>query len=243
MSAQSLFSKKNIKAQEPDTRTGIMEELNLPPEVISFVRKNAKNLQIGLISIVVLVLAWVFYDYYTQMQESKGASLLASAMQVQAVDERANMLNAVISDYSRTDAGRWGKLELAHIDYQEGRFDAAAAKYEEVIAKLSADSPLLPLARLNLAQTYEETVSYDQAISQYKLLKKFAGFKEMAQLALGRIYKAQNKPDQARKEYEELLGGIGEGTDPQIISRVEGMIAALGGAKADTVSQPEENKE
>lgn len=243
MSAQGLFSKKNIESQQPDTRTGLMEELNLPPEMISFVRKNARNLQIGLICIVVSVLAWVFYDYYTELQENKGASLLASAMQTEAIEERMQVLENVINDYSRTDAARWSKLELAHLDYQEGRFDAAIAKYEGILAKISADSSLVPLARTNLAQSYEETGQYDLAIAQYNLLKKSTGFTEEAHLALGRIYTAKDEPAQARKEYEELLSTMRDGADPQLRSMVQALLVSLGGEKVITTSQPEENKE
>jgi predicted negative regulator of RcsB-dependent stress response len=241
MSAQSLFSKKNIKSQQPDTRTGIMEELNLPPEVISFIRKNARNLQVGLICIVVLVLAWIFYDYYSELQENKGASLLASAMQTEATEERVKVLENVINDYSRTDAARWSKLELAHLDYQEGRFDAAVSKYENILAKLSADNFLVPLARINLAQSYEEAGQYDQAIAQYNLLKKTTGFKEEAHLALGRIYKAKDEPTQARKEYEELLSTLEDEADPKLRSRVQALLVSLGGEKIITTPQPEEN--
>ena len=243
MSAQSLFSKKNIKSQQPDTRSGIMEELNLPPEVISFIRKNARNLQIGLACIVVLALAWIFYDYYTELQENKGASLLASAMQTEATGERTLMLASVVNDYSRTDAARWSRLELAHLDYQEGLFDAAIAKYEEIIDKLSTDSSLLPLTRTNLAQSYEETGQYEQAIAQYNLLKKSIGFKEEAHLALGRIYTARDEPVQARKEYEELLTTMKDEADPQLRSRVQALLVSLGDEKVMPTSQPEENKE
>jgi len=243
MSAQSLFSKKNIKSQQPDTRSGIMEELNLPPEVISFIRKNARNLQIGLACIVVLALAWIFYDYYTELQENKGASLLASAMQTEATGERTLMLASVVNDYSRTDAARWSRLELAHLDYQEGLFDAAIAKYEEIIDKLSTDSSLLPLTRTNLAQSYEETGQYEQAIAQYNLLKKSIGFKEEAHLALGRIYTARDEPAQARKEYEELLTTMKDEADPQLRSRVQALLVSLGDEKVISISQPEENKE
>lgn len=242
MSAQSLFSKKSIESQQPDTRTGLMEELNLPPGMIAFVRKNARNLQIGLISFVVLVLAWVFYDYYTELQENKGASLLASAMQTESLDERAWVLENVISDYSRTEAARWSKLELAHLDYQEGRFDAAVTKYEEVIAKLSADNSLVPLARMNLAQIYEETAQYDQAIAQYILLKKSIGFGDEARLALGRIYTAKDQTAQARKEYEELLAGMEDEADPLLRSRVKALLISSGGENIIPASQPEENK-
>ena len=239
MSAQSLFSKKNIKSQKPDTQTGIMEELNLPPQVISFVRKNAQYLQIGLACTVVLILAWVFYDYYTEKQENESASLLAAALQVEEVEQRSSMLDSVASEYSRTDAALWATIELAHIDYQEGRFDIAAAKYEEIAGTLSADSSLLPLVRLNLAQSYEETGNYDKAVSQYTLLKKINGFKEAAHLALARIYIVQEKSSLARQEYEELLSGLNDEADPQLRSRVEAIIASLGGEGSTPVSQPE----
>ena len=150
-----------------------MEELNLPPEVISFVRKNSRNLQICLIIFVILVFSWIFYDYYSERQENKSASLLASAMQIEAKEEKLFVLGKVVAEYSGTDAALWGKLELAHLDYEEGAFDAAVAKYEEIAAKLPADSSLVPLVRINLAQSYEETGQYDQAIAQYNLLKKF----------------------------------------------------------------------
>jgi predicted negative regulator of RcsB-dependent stress response len=242
MSAQSLFSKKNIESQQPDTRTGLMEEMNLPPGFIAFVRKNLRSLQIGLTLIVVLVFAWVFYDYYTELQENKGASLLASAMQIEASDERVLGLVNVINDYPGTNASRWSKLELAHLDYKEGRFEEAVIKYEDIIAKLPSDSYLLPLAMMNLAQSYEQLSQYDQSIAQYNSLKKTAGFKEEAHLALGRIYIAKDKVPQARKEYEELLDTMEDETDPQLRSRVEALLASLD-VETITTSQPEENKE
>jgi predicted negative regulator of RcsB-dependent stress response len=242
MSAQSLFSKKNIKAQQPDTHRGIMEELNFPPQLISFVRENARNLQIGLVCVVILVLGWLSYDYYTKAQEKKGASQLASAMQLEETDEMARMLENVINDYSRTDAARWARIELAHLDYREGRLDAAVAKFEEVIDELSKDNPVLPLVRTDLAQSYEKADKYDQAIVQYGILKDSPGFKEEAHLALARIYRAKDEPAKARQEYEELMDTMKEGADPQLKSRVQEMLLALGGTPVEAAGQPEDNK-
>ena len=227
MSAQSLFSKKNIESQKLDTRQGIMEELNLPPEVISFVRKNSRNLQICLIIFVILVFSWIFYDYYSERQENKSASLLASAMQIEAKEEKLFVLGKVVAEYSGTDAALWGKLELAHLDYEEGAFDAAVAKYEEIAAKLPADSSLVPLVRINLAQSYEEAGQHDQAIIQYNLLKNITGFKEDAYMALGRIYRAKEDFPQARKEYNELLNTMGDDIDPQLRSKVQALLNSL----------------
>jgi predicted negative regulator of RcsB-dependent stress response len=243
MSTQSLFSKKNIQTQLPDTRRGLLEELNLPPGLITYIRKNARILQIGLICVAVLILTWIFFDYYTEMQEKKGASLLASGMQIESTEQRVEILEKVIKDYGRTDAARWSKLELAHLDYKEGRFEAAAAKYKEIIDDLPAENSLAPLTRLNLAQTYEQAGQYDQAIIQYDLLKKATGFTNQAYLALGRIYTVKEDPVQARKTYEELLKSLEDTADPLLISQVEAKLASLGADKEVISSQPEENKE
>jgi len=244
MSAKSLFSKKNIESQKLDPTTGIMEELNLPPEIISFVRKNARTLQIALVLFLILVLSWIFYDYYTERQENNAASLLASAMQIEKTEERLPVLEEVVNDFSRTDTALWGKLELANLDYQNGAYDWAIVKYEEIITKLPSGSSLVPLVRLNLAQSYEETTQYDQAISQYNLLKKATGFREESHLALGRIYKEKDDLPQARQEYEELLSTMEDGAAPQIRSKVQALLNSLGAAENDiTAAKPEENKE
>jgi len=243
MSTQSLFSKKNIESQRTDTRRGLMEELNLPPGVIAFVRKNARNVQIGVICLVILILGWVFYDYYIEMQEKKGASLLASALQTESGEQQVQVLQSVISEYGRTDAARWSKLELAHLDYKDGRFDAAAAKYKETIDLLPADNPLVPLTRLNLAQTYEQASKYDEAISQYNLLKKAKGFSNQAYLGLGRLYAAKQDPEQTRKTYEELLNSLDETADPAIRTQVEAKLASLNADKSFVQPPPEESKE
>ena len=244
MSTESLFSRKNIKSQQPDTHRGLLEELNLPPEMISFIRDNSRTLQIALICVAVFVLGWIFYDYYAEQQENKGASLLASAMQVDSPEEQVQILQNVITDYPRTDAALWSKLELGHIDYQNGKFDEATAKFKEILDGLSPSSPLAPLTRLSLAQSYEEGGQYDQAIAQYNLLKKDAGFRLQANLALGRIFMAKGEESQARKVYEELLQGLADEPDPGVKSKVQAKLASLD-VVAPTSSSPvpEESKE
>jgi len=244
MSSQSLFSRKNIESQQPDTRRGLLEELNLPPGYISFIRKNARTLQIAVLCVAVFVLGWVFYDYYTEQQENKAASLLASAMQADSPDQRLPMLESVIRDYSRTEAALWSKMELGHIEYQAGSFDKAAAIFKETLDKLPSSSPLLPLARLSLAQSYEEGGEYDLAIAQYTILKKDAGFTRQANLALGRILIAKGETAQARKVYEEILQGMADDPDPALKSKVQAKLTSLDVMEPTSPSfSPEENKE
>lgn len=244
MSAQSLFSKKNIESQQPlDTNRGLLDELNLPPQMVAFIRNNSRNLQIGLIVVVVFVLGWIFYNYYTELQENKGASLLSSAMQTESAEQQVQVLESVIKDYSRTDAARWGKLELAHLDFEAGRFDVAAVKYKEVLGSIPSGNSLEPLTRLNLAQSYEEAVQYDQAIAQYTILKKTIGFENDAYLGLARIYTAKEEPAQARSTYEELLSILEDDVDQQFKSKVQAKLTALNKVNPVIETKPDENKE
>jgi predicted negative regulator of RcsB-dependent stress response len=243
MSTQSLFSKKNIKSQQPDSGRGLLEELNLPPELISFIRKNSRNLQIGMICVLILVLGWIFFDYYSEMQEKKGASLLATGLQSESTEERVQVLENVIKEYGRTSAARWSKVELAHLDYKEGKFEAAAVKYNEILDALPAGNPLVPLARLNLAQSYEQAGQLDQAISQYNILKKNTGFTNQAYLGLARMYMAKEDPVQARMAYQGLLSNLEDTSDPVFKSQVEAQLAALDAVNPAILSTPEENKE
>jgi predicted negative regulator of RcsB-dependent stress response len=236
MSAQNLFSKKNIQSQQAGPQRGLLEELNLPPGLISFIRSNSRNLQIGLAGIVVLVLAWVFFDYYTEMQEKKGTSLLAAGLQAESTEERLQKLESVTLDYGRTDAARWARIELAHLDYGAGRFEEAATKYREILEEVSAENPLVPLARMNLAQSYEELGQYDEAVAQYVLLKKDPGFANLAYWALGRVYTAKGDPVQARSTYQEFLDSLGDTPDPALVSRLEAKLVSLG--TSGTVATP-----
>ena len=50
--------------------------------------------------------------------------------------------------------------------FEAGRFDGAAAKYKEILDSLPSGNSLVPLTRLNLAQSFEEGGQYDQAIAE-----------------------------------------------------------------------------
>jgi predicted negative regulator of RcsB-dependent stress response len=227
MSTQSLFTKKDIKPIEPERKRDLLDELNLPPKLISFIRENARNLQIAVITVTVIVLGWVLYNNYTELQENKSASMLASALQESAVEQKAQTLAAVIDEYPRTDAAQWSMVELAHLDYQAGRFQEAASRYETILAKLSGDSPLAPLVRLNLAQSYEELNDHEKALGQYRTLKTVTGFSREASLAMGRIYEYRDEPQKASQVYEEYLNSLGEEPDPVIKAEIQGKLTAL----------------
>jgi predicted negative regulator of RcsB-dependent stress response len=227
MSTQSLFSKKDIKPIDPERKQDLLDELNLPPKLISFIRENARNLQIACVSIAVVVLGWVLYNNYTELQESKSASLLASALQESSIEQKTLALANVMEEYPRTDSALWSSVELAHLEYQDGKFQEAAVRYETILGELPGDSSLAPLVRLNLAQSYEELNDLDNALTQYKSLKTVTGFEREAILAMGRIYEFTNEPQAARQIYEEYLNSLGDNPDPVIKAEIQAKLASL----------------
>ena len=239
MSNQDLFSQKNIKPIDPERKSDILDELNLPSKLKTFLRENARNLQIIAISTAVIVVGWILYGQYTDLQENKGASLLSAALQESSAEQKTQTLANVIEQYPSTSAARWSSVEIAHLDYQASRFQEAATRYETILKKLPGDSSLAPLVRLNLAQSYEELADYDKALGQYQLLKEVTGFSKEAYLALGRVYVLQNEPDSARRVYEEYLDSLGDESDPAIEDQIQAKLALLQIVQPAVVPQPQ----
>jgi len=183
---------------------GLLEELNIPPKVIRFIRENAKNLQIGFAALVVVVLAWAAYDYYSEVRRESSSVLLQQALKEEDIAKRVELLQGVVAEYPGSDAAVWSKTELAHADYDGGKFIDAAKKYEEVLNDLSSDNPLTPMVQFSLAQTYEAANEYDKALSAYTRLLTFPGFEGEGYLGQGRMYEKKNDLAHAREAYENL---------------------------------------
>lgn len=205
MTDNSPFSKKSIETVNSEMGRGLLEEMNLPPQVISFIRQNRKNLQILGAGLVVAILAWTFYGSYAETQRDESAARLAVALQDKEDASRAQALQQIITDYSSTDAALWSRFELGHIDYNSGKLAEAAARYSMVLEDLESESPLRPLVQFSLAQTFEQKGDLDQALVFYLEIAKMPGFAEEGYAGLGRVYEAKNEPAKAREAYENYL--------------------------------------
>jgi len=205
MTKPSAFDKKQIQATVLGEKQSILEELHLPPEVVSFLRKNSKILITAALCLVLMIVGWSFYKNYTKTKNDKAAAALVAAMQMTEEAERTQEINRVVNDFSGTSAAHWGRLELAHIDYQSGNFDSAAMKYKEVLDQLSADSGLVPLVIYSLGQAYEQLHDTDNAIHYYQILSQTPGFAGEGYIGLGRLYEEKNELEKARDVYENYL--------------------------------------
>lgn len=224
MSGQSAFDQKNILKSGGENR-GLLEELNLPPKVISFIRQNSRLLQIAVVCLVLAIIGWNYYGNYTQKRNDAAAALLTRALNQTAPDQKSAMLNELVSEYSGTGPALWGRLEMGHNAYDQGNYPEAVQHYQGVLDVVSSASPLVPLIRFSLAQAYAGSDQPDKALQIYEELASVNGFATESQLAAARIHEKQGKPDKAREIYTQLLSQ--EELPPGIREILESKLAEL----------------
>jgi predicted negative regulator of RcsB-dependent stress response len=200
---------QNSRKIEPEIidiekKDGLLEELNLPPRMIKFIRANTLNIQIVAGVLVVLILGWSYYDYYSQTKQGEAALALSTAVKQKDNTVRLESLTTVAKEYSGTGAASWSLLEEGNLAFQEGRYDEALSRYQEVNAGLPGGSPLQPLVTYAMALAQENAGQLEQAQASFQKLAMHKGFKSMALAAQGRIYELQGEPAKALKVYRQI---------------------------------------
>lgn len=184
---------------------GLLEELNIPPKAIAFIRENARNLQIGAVALVIVVVAVIGLGAYQNAQKEKSDTLFYRAMQETDAEKRSVRLQEVSQGYPRSNAALWSKLELAHAAREEGRLQEALAGYEGVKEQLDSDSPLASLVLMALGQIHEMSGNMDAAASYYDQLSGFAGYDYLARISRARLHEQLQERQAALEIYDSLI--------------------------------------
>ncbi len=209
MAGENAFNKKLGAETHMDKVEGLLEHLNLPPKAIDFIRKNQRVIQVAIAVIVIVVVFWSLYGSYREKIREEAGTALSLALRS---DQQAKTegLRAVASEYAGTSSAIWARVELAHIDMKNGLFDEASKKYQEVLSDTSAGNPIYPLVVFSLAQAFEKEQRYQDAISQYELLKNLKGFELIAYTSMAGIKEAQGDIEQAIAIYNNFLLQMGD---------------------------------
>ena len=227
MASESAFNKRLTEDTSMDKVEGLLEHLNLPPKAIDFIRKNQRAIQIALIILIITVVALSLYNSYRKGVVEEAASALSSAMQ-KNVDEKKNALTGVVEEYGSTTSAQWAKIELAHLDMNNGDFSAAAEKYNAELNELDDSDPLLGLLLYGTGQALEAQKQYGAATDKYDLLKEVEGYEHIGYIGLARIEEMQGNLEKASTIYNNFLLNVGD--DPaaaQSRSDIEARIARL----------------
>lgn len=227
MASESAFNKRLTAETTLDKVEGLLEHFNLPPKVISFIRKNLRVIQISIIIIIAGIVFLSLYGSYQERLREEAASALSQALKLPQ-EGKAEALGKVADEYGSTSSALWAKVELAHLAMQSGAFNTAAEKYRTLLSEIDNDNPLYPLVLFSLAQAFEADKKYTEAATEYDLLKNFKGYENLAYAGMGRLEEVQGNIEKAIAVYNNFLLSVGD--DPataQSKEQIDSKIARL----------------
>ncbi len=203
MAEQSAFDRKNIQLQTLSPPMGLLEQFNLPPAVITFIRRNQRAIWMAVAGCVFLTVAVSGYTSYRHYRVGKAASALDAALV--AKQERRELLEKVVQEYGSTPSSLWAKIELAFLDEKEGQRPKAITRFEAINAGLAVQSLLKPLVLGKLAALHEAENQFDKALIYYSELAVKEGFASEAYRAMGRVNEQLGKSEEAATMYRKYL--------------------------------------
>jgi len=210
MAEQNNFDRDAIKLQ-PLTPVGLLEQFNLPPKAIRFIRRHQRAIWLTLSAGIVLALAVSGFTTWREYQEDKAASALETA-RIAKQDNR-QMLEKVVQEYGSTSSALWAKIELAWLEEKEGQRPQAISRLAAINTDLAARSPLKPLVLTKLVGLYEQEQQFDQAIAIATELAAIDGFAPAAYRALGQLHELAGKKEAAAAMYGKYLELTGAQAD------------------------------
>lgn len=207
-----------------EKRVSRKELLKKPDEFLSFserayeyIATHSKQFTAGLVGFAVAVLIYVgivwYIDYRADqaMVAYNAAADLAENNQPfdpQKGRDAVQALEKFRQDFSSSHQADLALIQLGDLYYQLGQYDQAESAYQEFLKKISEANALLkPFVLSSLAQVYEAQKKPEQAVATWSkiLAMKEEAMKEEAYIGLGRLYQAQEKYEEAKKAYQDLV--------------------------------------
>jgi len=202
MAEQNTFDPNAIKLQPLGPPMGLLEQFNLPPRAIRFIRRNQRAIWLTLAAGIVLALAVSGFTTWREYQQEKAASALDAALI--AKQDNRQLLEKMAQEYGATTSGLWAKIELALLEEKEGQRPKAIGRLEEINAGLSG-SQLKPLVLTKLAGLYEQEQQFDKALALATELATMEGFAPEAYRIMGRLNEQLGKKEAAVAMYGKYL--------------------------------------
>lgn len=204
MANQSAFDQNHIEESAMSETSGLLDQLNLPPTFIAFLRKNQRTLWIIIAAVALVVTAVSLYGSYKNYKRNQAVNAFDSAL---LADEgkRSELLQQIADNYSSTPTASWSRIELAKIAVASNNIPKAIEQLQMVNKSISEKNPLKPLVLYRLAGLNEQEKQFEQALALYQELTVFPGFAADAQYAMGRVFEGMGKKSEAITAYQRYL--------------------------------------
>ena len=204
MAKEDIFEKEYVDEREKNNLEGLLEQLNLPPAAVKFVRENKRLVQAAAAGLVILIVGWSLYDSYRDGRIEKSSEALFAAQELSG-QEMLDKLAEVEKDYGGTDAALWARINAAQEFMENSQMSEAQQKFKELRDDIKPSSPLWPLVSVGIAQSAEAAGNFDEAVNEYGALMEVEGYKDIGFLGSARVRELQGNREQALELYEQYL--------------------------------------
>lgn len=179
--------------------------------LVAWMHTNRKRILI--ISAVVLVVGAGIgiFNWNKSNREAQANEALSNISPPSSAEESTNAAAAepylkVAADYKGTSGGARALLIAGGILFDAGKFQDARKRFEQFLVDYP-DYPLADQALLGVDASYEAEGSLTEAATRYKDFVErhpTASTLPQAKSALARVYLAENKPELALQQYDDL---------------------------------------
>ncbi len=196
-------------AQAPRTTVSTSDLSDDPIEkATAWVQVNQKSLLYGAVALVVAVSAILIYrsnDASTREKASRALSEAQAPMSEGKLPEAEAALQKVSTRYASTAAGQQATILLAHVLFEQQKFDEGIVALQKAQGASNAD--FAPSLESTIAAGYEAQGKFVEAAEHYGKaagLAKLASDKGQMHSSQARSLMLAGKPEEAKKIWEEL---------------------------------------
>ncbi len=204
MAKEDIFEKEYVDESDKNNLEVLLEQLNLPPAAVKFVRENKRLVQAAVAGLVILVVGWSLYDSYRDGRIEKSSEALFAAQELSG-QEMLDKLAEVEKEYDGTDAALWARINTAQEFLENSQMSEAQQKFKELRDDIKSSSPLWPLVSVGIAQSAEAAGNFQEAVSEYGALMEVEGYQDIGFLGSARVLELQGNREQALELYEQYL--------------------------------------
>lgn len=226
MANENVFEKEYEDQRDKNNLEGLLEQFNIPPGAIAFIRNHQRLLQVLLVVVVVIIVSWALYDSHREKKVKNSGSALSIALGLEG-EQQVAALEQVVLGFSGTDSALWAEINIAHGLARNGKTEAANVKFNALLSTIGKKSALKPLLEFSAAQTSETLGDFSGAAKNFELLKNTEGYQGVGYAGLGRLHELQGDKASALKVYEEQLGALSGSANPTETAIVEEKIARI----------------
>jgi predicted negative regulator of RcsB-dependent stress response len=211
MAKRKRVTRKQL-LKEPD------EFLTFSARAIRFVSNNQKPVFGVMIGVVVAILVFAGFRYFSNLSERQAYRMFEQArLQYLAEisegktdpnqDKTAEQFEKVIRKYPSTSAARFSLLVYADMSYRRGDYQKAIELYQKALGAFSGEGSIQELILDGLAYAYEAKKDYKSAAECFQRVADSQDefMKADACYNLGRIMEALNDKEKALAAYNKVV--------------------------------------